>query len=125
MAANNYYFGRDPVETLGASPRYFYAIRRNQDGELFLVRSDQIKDDDAYVINITGDALNNFEDFEVGIDFFEGILQDHEPAFDNLKYTQYRWDDRSIFYYVDSDGQFVQRINQGLIYPSGISSDGS
>lgn len=125
MAANNYYFGRDPVETLGESPRYFYAVRRNQDGELFLVRSDQIKDDDSYVINVTGDPADNFEDFEVGIDFFEGTLQDHEPAYDNLKYTQYRWDDRSIFYYVDSDGQFVQRINQGLTYPSGISSDGS
>lgn len=122
MAQSNYYLGRDPVETLGASPRYWYALRRNDDGELYIVRSDQVTDNDTYTINEVGDPTENFEDFEPGIDYFEGVDAEHNKLADNMKYTQYRWDDRSIFYYVDSDGNLIQRINRGFSYPSGIST---
>jgi hypothetical protein len=122
MAQNNYYLGRDPIETLGQSPRYWYALRRNDDGELYIVRSDQATDKESYEINFPGDPAENFEDFEPGVDFFEGVDADHNLVYDNIKYTQYRWDDRSIFYYVDSQGQLVQRIFQGYSYPSGIST---
>ena len=122
MPASNYYLGRDPIDTLGQSPRYWYALRRNQDGELFIVRSDQLTDKDAYEINIPGDPADNFEDFEPGVDFFDGVDAEHEPEFENMFYPQYRWDDRSIFYYVDSQGQLIQRINQGYTYPTGTSS---
>jgi hypothetical protein len=122
MPASNYYLGRDPIDTLGQSPRYWYALRRNQDGELFIVRSDQLTDKDAYEINTPGDPADNFEDFEPGVDFFDGIDTEHEPEFENMFYPQYRWDDRSIFYYVDSQGQLIQRINQGYTYPTGTSS---
>ena len=122
MSNSNYYIGRDPVETLGDSPRYWYALRRNDDGELYIVRSDQVTDKEAYTINEVGDPTENFEDFEPGIDHFEGVDEDHNKPFANMKYTQYRWDDRSIFYYVDTDGQLIQRIFQGYTYPNGISS---
>jgi len=122
MPASNYYLGRDPIDTLGQSPRYWYALRRNQDGELFIVRSDQLTDKDAYEINTPGDPADNFEDFEPGVDFFDGVDTEHEPEFENMFYPQYRWDDRSIFYYVDSQGQLIQRINQGYTYPTGTSS---
>jgi hypothetical protein len=122
MSNSNYYLGRDPVETLGNSPRYWYALRRNDDGELYIVRSDQVTDKESYDINIPGNPEENFEDFEPGVDYFEGVDAAHEPVFDNLKYTQYRWDDRSIFYYVDGEGQLVQRIFQGYEYPTGIST---
>jgi hypothetical protein len=122
MSNSNYYLGRDPVETLGDSPRYWYALRRNEDGELFIVRSDQVTDKDSYSINIPGDPTENFEDFEPGVDFLDGTKADHEPEYENMYYTQYRWDDRSIFYYVDGQGMLVQRINQGYSYPNGISS---
>ena len=42
-----YYLGQSPDEALGDSPRYWYALRRNDDGELFLLRSDQLKDKDT------------------------------------------------------------------------------
>ena len=121
MATNNYYLGRDPIETLGDSPRYWYALRRNDDGELYIVRSDQVTDKASYSINDVGDPTENFEDFEPGIDYFEGVDAEHNKLFDNMKYTQYRWDDRSIFYYVDSEGNLIQRIFQGYTYPTGIS----
>lgn len=120
--SSSYYLGTTPTEGLGNSPRYWYALRRNEDGELFVVRSDQITDKESYEINIPGDPTENFEDFEPGVDYFEGVDEDHDAVFDNLKYTQYRWDDRSMFYYVDSQGQLAQRINQGYSYPAGTSS---
>ena len=122
MSNSNYYLGRDPVETLGDSPRYWYALRRNQDGELFIVRSDQVTDKEAYEINIPGDPTENFEDFEPGVDFFDGVDAEHELEYENMYYPQYRWDNRSIFYYVNSEGVLVQRINQGYTYPTGTST---
>lgn len=117
-----YYVGQSPDEALGDSPRFLYAIRRNADGELFLLRSDQLKDKDSIEINIPGAVGENFEDFEPGIDFFDGVKEDHEVEYANLVYTQYRWDNRNMLYYVDNQGRLTQRINQGYIYPVGHSS---
>lgn len=122
--SNPYYIGTSPEQTLGFSPRYLYAVRRNADGELFFLRSDQLKDKSSITLNNPGDIAENFEDFEPGIDYFEGIAQDHEVVDDNLEYPQYRWDSRSVLYYVDDEGQLVQRINFNYEYPEGISSDG-
>ena len=122
MMSSNYYLGTTPIENLGDSPRYWYALRRNEDGELYIVRSDQLTDFTNYDINIPGPPEENFEDFEPGIDYFEGIDADHEPEYDNMYYTQYRWDNRSMFYYVDDQGQLVQRIFRTYEYPEGISS---
>ena len=120
---SNYYIGTSPTESLGDSPRYFYAMRRNDDGELFFVRSDQLKDTDAVELNLPGAIGETFDDFEAGIDFLDGIDSNHNVIYDNLKYPQYKWDNRSIFYYVDAQGQLVMRINKGYVYPIGISSN--
>jgi hypothetical protein len=124
MAATSstYYLGTTPTEGLGDSPRYWYALRRNDDGEIFLVRSDQIIDRDAYELNIPGPTEEDFDTFVVGVDYLEGIDTTHEPVKENMFYPQYRWDDRSLFYYVDSEGMFIVRINKGYAYPTGISS---
>ena len=120
--ASNYYLGVTPTEALGDSPRYWYALRRNEDGELFFVRSDQILDKDAYQLNIPGEPEQNFEDFESGVNYFDGIDEDHELVYENMFYPQYKWDDKSLFYYIDEEGSFIVRINRGYSYPSGISS---
>lgn len=121
---SNYYLGTAPENALGDSPRYWYALRRNTDGELFLVRSDQLKDKDSIELNIPGPPEENFEDFEPGVDYFDGVNDDHQIQFDNLVYVQYRWDNRNMLYYIDSEGRLTQRINQGYSYPIGISSNG-
>ena len=61
---STYYLGQSPDEALGDSPRYWYALRRNEDGELFLLRSDQLKDKDSIELNLPGAPSENFEDFE-------------------------------------------------------------
>jgi hypothetical protein len=119
---STYYLGQSPDEALGDSPRYWYALRRNQDGELFLLRSDQLKDKDSIELNLPGDPAETFEDFEPGVDYFEGITADHEIEYDNLVWTQYRWDNRNILYYIDDEGRLTQRLNQGYTYPTGHSS---
>jgi hypothetical protein len=120
--SSSYYLGTTPTEGLGNSPRYWYALRRNDDGELFLVRSDQIIDRDAYELNIPGPPEEDFDNFIVGTDYLDGVDLTHELVKENMYYPQYRWDDRSLFYYVDGEGMFVVRINKGYSYPSGISS---
>lgn len=120
--SNNYYLGQSPQEALGDSPRFWYALRRNDDGELFLLRSDQLKDKDAVELNAPGNPNENFEEFEPGIDYLEGITEDHEIEFENLIWVQYRWDNRNMLYYIDANGQLIQRINQGYTYPVGTSS---
>jgi hypothetical protein len=120
---STYYLGTSPDEALGDSPRYWYALRRNEDGELFLYRSDQLKDKDSVELNIPGDPAETFEDFEPGIDYFEGIADDHEIEYENLVWVQYRWDNRNMLYYIGQDeGRLIQRINQGYVYPEGTSS---
>jgi hypothetical protein len=119
---STYYLGQSPDEALGDSPRYWYALRRNQDGELFLLRSDQLKDKDSIELNLPGDPAENFEDFQPGTDYFDGIQADHEVEDENLVWTQYRWDNRNLLYYIDNQGRLTQRINQGYTYPTGTSS---
>lgn len=126
MAANGntYYLGQSPEDSLGTSTRYLYLIRRNDDGELFFFRSDQLRDKDSIELNIPGDPAENFENFVPGTDYLDGINVEHELTDKNMHWTQYRWDERSILYYIDSEGRLVQRINQNYTYPVGHSSNG-
>ena len=121
---STYYIGTSPEESLGDSPRYFYGLRRNDHGELFFVRSDQLADIDDVTINEPGSLADTFQDFEAGVDYLDGIDAEHEILYENMKYPQYKWDNRSLFFYVDSQGQLVIRINRGYTYPVGISAEG-
>jgi hypothetical protein len=121
-----YYIGTSPSEVLnGFIKRYFYGLRRNDDGELFLVRIDQLQGGDgaSVVINDLGDAAENFPDFEEGIDFLEGIDAEHNIQYDNLRYQQMKWEGRALLYYIEPEtGHFVQRISEAYTYPEGTSS---
>jgi len=81
-----------------------------------------LKDKDSIELNLPGDPAENFEDFEPGIDYFEGVTEDHEVEYENLVWVQYRWDNRNMLYYIGEEGRLIQRINQGYSYPDGISS---
>lgn len=115
-----YYIGQQPSDVLGDQPRFFYGLRRTDDGELYFARVDQLIGDDSIDINAPGNPIENYEDFEMGIDFFEGRDVYHNIVFENLNYEQYRWDDRSIYYYIDDDGQLVARVNASYTYPTGV-----
>jgi hypothetical protein len=121
-----YYVGNSPQDVLsGYLKRYFYGIRRNDDGELFIVRADQLTGDSIVVVNDIGIDENNFLDFEEGINFLEGLDQNHDVVHPNLRYTQFKWDGRPLTYFVDPvDGQFILRVGEDYQYPDGISGPG-
>ena len=100
--------------------RFFYGFRRTDEGELYLVKIDQLKGGESVEINKPGDPQDNFEDFEQGESFFEGRDVKHQKVYDNLNYEQYKWDNRSLLYYIDSDGQLVLKVNEDHTYPTGV-----
>ena len=123
-----HYVGNTPQDVLaGIIKRYFYGIRRNIDGELFLIRSDQLAAglDNPVVINDIGESEDNFPDFEEGIDFLDGIDEDHKIVYENLRYPQIKWEGRSITYFIDeASGEFTLRVSEGYDFPTNISSPG-
>lgn len=121
--SENYVFGRSRERLIGDSPQYVYGLRRTDDGELHFVRVNQLSRDDSFQVNRTGEESQNYNEFEAGVDFFEGRDAEHEIVFENLVYEQYRWDDRDLWYYVDADGNLVAVVNQKHTYPTGISSN--
>lgn len=122
----SHYIGNNPESIInGFIKRYFYGLRRNDDGELFLIRIDQLRGEGVAVINDIGIGENNFPDFEEGIDFLEGIDENHDIVYQNLRYPQLKWDGRLLTYFIDPvDGQFIIRISQDYQYPENISGPG-
>lgn len=104
--------------------RYFYGLRRTDQGELFVGKVDQLSKTDSIDINLPGAAEENFPDLEENVDFYEGRDVFHNTIYDNLRYEQFRWDKRNIYYYVNSDGELVARINEKFNYDPNSSSEG-
>lgn len=100
--------------------RYFYGLRRTDDGELYLAKIDQLKAGESITINNPGDPEENYQEFQQGEDFFEGRDIKHQKVYDNLNFEQFRWDNRDLLYYVDDEGNLVVRINENYDYPTGI-----
>jgi len=117
-----YYIGSIPnADLLGSdTPRYFYALRRTDDGLLYFGKIDQLKDVDVITVNDPGLSENDFADFEYGVDFFDGRqADDHSRPYGNLHWDQYRWDNKQMYYYINSNGEFVIRVNQEYnLYPA-------
>ena len=114
-----YYVGQATIaDLLGAdNPRYFYALRRTDEGTLYFGKVDQIKDDSQVIVNVAGSNENNYENFEYGVDFFDGRLAtDHSRPYENLYFDQYRWDSKNCYYYINDNGELVVRINKQYPY---------
>jgi len=99
------------------NPRYLYALARNDDGTLYFYKIDQLSSSASVAINVPGPTSGNFENFEYGVDFFDGRLAtDHSRPYPNLVFDQYRWDNKNCYYYLDNTGELVVRINQPYTY---------
>lgn len=121
-----YYVGSSPQDVLqGFEKKYLYGLRRNDDGELFLTRVDQLSggDENSVVINDQGTSVENFPDFQEGVDYLDGIDANHDIVYPNLRYPQLKWDSRSLTFYIEPEtGQFVQRVSEDYVYPENIST---
>lgn len=121
-----YYVGNDPdqqIQQLGVE-RYFYALRKDEEGYLYLFKLDQLTgQEDVFQLNKIGDdPSKDYQNFQYGVDFFDGRLESHEidPNIENVNWEQWRWDSRNIFYYINDNGEFVVRINQPYAYPANL-----
>jgi hypothetical protein len=114
-----YYIGQTPLnELLGdGNPRFFYGLRRLDDGTLYFAKIDQLRDVGTIQINDSGLVENDFTEFDYGVDFFDGRLEgDHSRPYANLHWDQYRWDNKNCYYYINANGELVARVNQAYIY---------
>jgi hypothetical protein len=121
---STHYLGITPTDLLNygvGESRYFYALRRTEDGDLYIYKIDQFTGQDTIQINAPGESSDDWTFFEMGIDFLEGRDDEtRELVHPNLMYEQYRWDSRSIFYYINENGELVARINQPYNYPTDV-----
>ena len=95
----------------GVKDRYFYGLRRTDEGELYIGKVDQLSANDPITINLPGNIDDNYKEFDQGYDFYEGRDLNHSKPFVNLKYEQFRWDDVNLNYYINDEGEFVVRLN--------------
>jgi hypothetical protein len=116
-----YFVGNDASlsNVLGeGNPRYFYALRRDEEGLLFFAKIDQLTDTGLVTINNSGLTDGDYTEFEYGVDFFDGrLVEDHSRPYENLQWDQYRWDNKNVFYYINTAGELIVRINQNYVYP--------
>jgi hypothetical protein len=119
-----HYLGVTPQDLLNygvGQNRYFYGLRRTEEGDLYITKTDQFAGQDVVQVNAPGDVEDDWEFFEIGVDFLDGRDKDtHERPYTNLIFDQYRWDSRSIFYYINDEGELVVRINQAYSYPTDV-----
>jgi len=104
--------------------RYFYGIRRTEQGELFLGKLDYFSKNDSISINKPGVVADNLPSFAEGEDFFEGRNVKHEIVYENLNYEQFVWGNNDIYYFVNDEGELILKIYESHTYESGVSSDG-
>jgi len=117
MSGANYVGDVALADILGDSPRFFYGLRRTDDGTLYFEKVDQLTSASTMTLNVPGPNSQNFENFEYGVDFFDGRLAtDHSRPYPNLYFDQYRWDSKNCYYYINTNGELVVRINQGYTY---------
>ena len=124
---SNYYAKN--AETSKRERYYFYGLNRNDaDGFITLYKVD-VNDNEGTIplqtpsIDVTGDR--QFDKFEQGVDFFEGRDIEHNLVFDNLICEQYRWDSKNVYYYIDSEGNLVARVNYPYQYSEGATETSS
>lgn len=115
---SNFYVGNQPESVVSPDyPRFFYALRREEDGTLWFTQVDTLIDTSSTQINRPGASEDDYNDFETGVDFFDGRDGDtHVRLYPNLYFDEYRWDQRAINYFIDANGEFIAYINQGIEY---------
>ena len=99
------------------NPRFFYGLQRTDDGTLYFYKIDQLRDASTITLNVPGPNSGNFEQFEYGIDFFDGRLAaDHSRPYANLVFDQYRFDGKDCYYYINANGELIVRVNRAYQY---------
>ena len=101
--------------------RYFYGLRTDEEGNIYFTRVDIWTSDEGIQINNPDDSAGDWEYFEFGVDFFDNKNPEtHVKDIPNLYFDQYRFDSRSLYYYINAAGELVVRYNQKYDYPQDV-----
>ena len=73
----------DLQQSLG-NARYFYGLRRTDQGTLYLVKADLLELEDGVIVNKPGAPSQNYNDFSRGQDFFDGKDTEHKKVFETV-----------------------------------------
>lgn len=104
-----YVLGKSPEEFKNPSDTYVFALRRTEDGDLYLLKANM--NEPGSSDTLFGESMPaEFQDYDFpGDDYFDGRNEDRTLQFDttDVKYEQWKWEDSVRSYYIDSDGNFV------------------
>lgn len=119
-----YYIGKTPNNQ--QVDRFFYGLKRDDDsGFLILDKVNLDKSIDTLeIVNlaaVTGE-LQQFENLQEGVDFFDGRGVDHNLQYDGLNYEQFKWSGDNLYYYIDAEGQLSVRVNAPYNYSEGVTT---
>lgn len=114
------YIGKTP--TSSDTNRYFYALRRSEDGTLYINRVDISDSDDSIDLFIDPIAENLSDKFDLDSgEYYDGRnATTRELVDENLNYEQWRWDKKLISYYIDANGEFVASVGENRTYPTDV-----
>lgn len=97
----------------GGATRYFYALRKDEEGNLYIARADLLSSTDEVTL-FNGIAPEDLESYSVpGKDYFDNRdPSTHELTYsrDDVKYEQWRYDEKLSTYYINDDGDFTVAI---------------
>jgi len=102
-----YILGKSVAEFNEPSTTFLYALRRTEDGDLYLLK---VNENDKSNVNLFGETIpSQFADYALGDDFFEGRGEDHVLDYTtaDVKYEQWKFVNSEQTYYIDSDGYFT------------------
>ena len=118
--ANNYYLGQTPEEFLSQTSRYFYGITRTTEGFLKVTKVNLDSSTDSNNLENVGALSQTFDDFEEGVDFFEGVdATTHMPNYVGMNFEQYKWSSDDLYYFVDGNGVLTVRVDIPYNYAFG------
>ena len=116
--ANNFNLGHSPEFFLNQTARYFYGMSRTDDWFIKITKVNL--DSDLEPVSIS-DATGTYDNFEEGVDFFEGVDGTSKmPNYSGMNFEQYKWSADDLYYYVDANGILSVRVDTPYNYSFGV-----
>jgi hypothetical protein len=119
--SDTYVVGKTITEFRNADDDYLFALRRTEDGDLYMLKSN-ISLNHSSVVELFGETPpDEFVEMDMpGDDYFEGRGTDHELVNTSaeVKYEQWKWVSRTQSYHIDSNGFLVLTVGEHLPVPA-------
>lgn len=115
------YIGPSPDYST-TSNRYLYALRRDSEGTLYIARLDSKDSTESITLvnDVLPESLSALIDLDSG-EYFDGRSNiTRELASTALNYEQWRWENKFISYYINTDGEFVALVGEDRTYPTDV-----